>query len=115
GSRLRVLMEPTASPLLLHLLERVRARYPQVRAAFHSPLGNEGDLEATRMAFGRPLLPQLDLSRAEAIVALDCDFLAALPFSVRHARQWARRRRLASPQDATTRLYVAESLLSVTG
>jgi Fe-S-cluster-containing dehydrogenase component len=115
GARLRILMEPTASPLLLHLLERVRGRFPQARFAFHSPLRNDGDLQAARLAFGRPLLPQLDLSRADAIVALDCDFLAALPFSVRYARQWARRRRVASAHDPMTRLYVAESLLSGTG
>ena len=115
GARLRILMEPTASPLLLHLLERVRGRFPQARVAFHSPLSSDGDLQAARLAFGRPLLPQLDLSRADLLVALDCDFLTALPFSVRYARQWAQRRRLASAHDATTRLYVAESLLSVTG
>ena len=115
GAGLRILMEPTASPLVLHLLERVRVRFPQALVALHSPLRNEGDLEPTRVAFGRPLLPQLDLSRADAIMALDSDFLSALPFSVRYARQWARRRRLASPHDPTTRLYVAESLLSVTG
>jgi Fe-S-cluster-containing dehydrogenase component len=115
GVRLRILMEPTASPLLLDLLQRVRARFPEARVAFHSPLQDGGDVEAARLAFGRPLLPQLDLSRADLVLALDCDFLASLPFSVRYARQWAHRRRLASAHDTTTRLYVAESLLSVTG
>jgi Fe-S-cluster-containing dehydrogenase component len=115
GAGLRVLMTPTSSPLLLHLLERVRGRFPGVRFAFHTPVRDDGALEGARLAFGRPLLPQLDLSRAEAIVALDCDFLAALPFSVRYARQWARRRRLESASGQTTRLYAAESLLSVTG
>ncbi|HVV50919.1 MAG TPA: 4Fe-4S dicluster domain-containing protein, partial [Polyangia bacterium] len=115
GARLRIVMEPTASPLLLDLLGRVRRRFPAARMAFQSALPIDGGVEAARLAFGRPLLPQLDLARADVILALDCDFLEALPFSVRYARQWARRRRLASAQDRTTRLYVAESLLGVTG
>ncbi|HVZ88660.1 MAG TPA: 4Fe-4S dicluster domain-containing protein [Polyangia bacterium] len=115
GAGLRLLLEPTSSPLLLDLIGRVQARYPQARVAFFAPLEARNHLEATRAAFGRPLLPQYDFSRAQAIVSLDCDFMYSLPFSVRYARQWAGRRRLDSPQGEMNRLYVVESLLSVTG
>ena len=115
GAGLRVLLEPTASPLLLDLIARVQARYPQARVAFFAPLEARNHLDATRAAFGRPLLPQYDFTQARAIVSLDCDFLCSLPFSVRYARQWAERRRLKSPEDGMNRLYVVESLLSVTG
>ncbi len=115
GAGLRVLLEPTSSPLLLDLLARVRGRYPAARFAFFAPLEARNHLEATRAVFGRPLLPQYDFSKAKTILSLDCDFLCGLPFSVRYARQWSDRRRQDSPSDDMNRLYIAESLLSVTG
>src|SRR5206468_930535 len=54
-------------------------------------------------------------SRAEAILSLDADFLGAGPFAVRHARQWAARRRTDSPAQTPSRLAMVESQLSVTG
>ncbi len=115
GAGLRILLEPTSSPLLLALLARVRTRLPEARFAFFAPLEARNHLDATRAVFGRPLLPHYDFSEAEAILSLDSDFLCSLPFSVRYARQWADRRRQESPSSEMNRLYVAESLLSVTG
>jgi Fe-S-cluster-containing dehydrogenase component len=115
GARLRVLLEPTSSPLLLRLIAKLHERYPEARVAFFAPLEPHRHLDATRVAFGRPLLPQYDFSQAQAILSLDCDFLTSLPFSVRYARQWAERRRLDAPSGEMSRLYVVESLLSVTG
>jgi Fe-S-cluster-containing dehydrogenase component len=115
GRGLRVLLEPTGSPQLLDLLARARARHHDMRVAFFAPLAGDAEREGARLAFGRPLLPQLDLGAADAILALDADLLNAFPLSLRYARQWAGRRRLRSPHDEMSRLYVAESLLSVTG
>jgi MoCo/4Fe-4S cofactor protein with predicted Tat translocation signal len=120
GAGLRILLEPTSSPLLLSLLSRVRARLPKARFAFYSALGHhdagsDHRLAGAKLAFGRPLLGQHALGAAEAIVSFDSDFLDAEPMSLRHARQWAERRRLDSPAGSMSRLYVVESLLSVTG
>jgi molybdopterin-containing oxidoreductase family iron-sulfur binding subunit len=115
GAGLRLLLEPTSSPLLLATIQRVLDRHPQARVAYHSAVRTGADVDGAAMAFGRPLLPQYDLSAARAVVALDCDLLDELPFSVRYARQWARGRRVESPQDEPSRLYVVESRLSVTG
>jgi molybdopterin-containing oxidoreductase family iron-sulfur binding subunit len=115
GAGLRLLLEPTGSPLLLELLGRVVKRHPEARVAFFAPLEARQHLDATRAAFGRPLLPQYDFGAAQAILSLDSDFLCGLPFSVRYSRQWAERRRLESASGATSRLYAVESLLSVTG
>src|SRR5690606_31599209 len=45
----------------------------------------------------------------------DADFLAAGPFHVRYAHDWAMRRRPASPGAAMSRLYAAEGAFSPTG
>src|SRR5207249_2575059 len=49
------------------------------------------------------------------VLALDADFLAAMPFHLRHARHFAERRRPAGPTSAMNRLYAVEPVLSVTG
>ena len=115
GAGLRILLEPTASPLLLDLLARVRARFPEAQFAFFAPLDSRHQQKTSQAVFGRPLLPHYDFSQAKVILSLDCDFLCGLPFSVRYARQWADRRRQDSPADDISRLYMVESLLSVTG
>ncbi len=115
GAGLRILLEPTSSPLLLDLLARVRRRFPEAQFAFFAPLEARHHLVATEAVFGRPLLPHYDFTQAKVILSLDCDFLCSLPFSVRYARQWADRRRQDSPSGDMNRLYVVESLLSVTG
>ena len=106
GAGLRIVLEPTSSPLLLDLLARVRARFPQAAFSFFAPLEARSHLEATRAVFGRPMLPHYDFSRAEVMLSLDCDFLCGLPFSVRYAREWSDRRRQDAPTDRMNRLYI---------
>jgi molybdopterin-containing oxidoreductase family iron-sulfur binding subunit len=120
GAGLRILLEPTSSPLLLALLARVRARLPAARFAFYSAFGHhdvdtDHRLAGAQVAFGQPLLAQHQLAEADVILAFDSDFLAGEPLSLRLARQWAERRRLSSAAGEMNRLYVVESLLSVTG
>jgi MoCo/4Fe-4S cofactor protein with predicted Tat translocation signal len=115
GQGLRFLLEPTGSPLVLDLLARIRARYPDARVHFHAPLSAESAWAASRQVFGRALQPHYDLSAARVIVALDADLLAGMPFHLRHARAWAEQRRMSSPSGAMNRLYAAEGMLSVTG
>ncbi|HEY7954705.1 MAG TPA: Fe-S-cluster-containing hydrogenase [Polyangia bacterium] len=115
GAGLRLLLEPTSSPLVHAQIARVRARYPEARVCFYAP-GAYGDgVLGANVAFGRPLQPQYDFSRAEVIVSLDADFLGSMPFRLRYAHDFAARRRIAKPGDAMNRLYVIESLPSVTG
>ena len=111
GAGLRILMEPTASPLVLHLLERVRVRFPKHASPFILRFGTKGTSSRPGWRSGdRCCLSSISLGPTPSWRSITI-FSPALPFSVRYARQWARRRRLASPHDPTTRLYVAESLL----
>ncbi|WP_237245607.1 MULTISPECIES: 4Fe-4S dicluster domain-containing protein [Sorangium] len=115
GAGLRFVLQPTSSPLIAALIERVRRRFPGARFTFWSPVHAEHALEGARAALGLRLLPQLDVDQAEVILALDADFLADMPFSVRYARDFASRRRPASPAAAMSRLYVAEAMFTPTG
>ncbi|HEX5385684.1 MAG TPA: TAT-variant-translocated molybdopterin oxidoreductase [Gemmatimonadales bacterium] len=115
GAGLHLLLEPTASPMAGELLSRVRERYPDVHVHFDAPLASDAPLDAARAVFGRAVQPVYDFRRADVVLALDANFLAAGPFFLRYARQFAERRRLRAPDDSMNRLYVVEGVLSETG
>ncbi|HEX6630234.1 MAG TPA: twin-arginine translocation signal domain-containing protein, partial [Gemmatimonadaceae bacterium] len=105
GDGLRVLLAPTASPLTLALLARVRERWPGAGVHVHAPFPAAPDT-------GDALLPQADLTRADVVLALDSDFLASGAYHLRWAHDWAQRRGAA---DGPSRLYVMESGVTPTG
>ena len=89
------------SPSLRHQLRRISDRYPNARWIVHEPAC---DLESPRA------LPALE--RADVILSLDTDFLAWGPGMLANARTFAKRR---APGDTMNRLYVVESVPSLTG
>ena len=103
---LHFLLEPTSSPLLRSLIERIRAARPDASFHFHAPLAPRSSWDASRALLGRTLVPQFDLSSATPILALDSDFLASGSFHLSHARHFAARR--APSPDGMNRLYVVE-------
>jgi MoCo/4Fe-4S cofactor protein with predicted Tat translocation signal len=113
GKGLAVLAEASSSPTIARLRERFREVYPQAR--WHEVEAVSRDLErvGTAQAFGRPYRPLYRLDRADVIVALDEDFLGMHPESLRHAREFAARRRAEG--GSMNRLFVAEATLSLTG
>jgi Fe-S-cluster-containing dehydrogenase component len=110
GAGLRVLLEPTSSPVTHALLARARVRHPELRVTFHAPTASRAPIDGARAALGRALQPQHDLRGVQVLVALDADPLGTMPFHLRHARHFADRRR-----GAGIRLYAVEPLLGVTG
>ena len=95
GAGLRLLLEPTASPLTAMLLDHVRDRYPDARIFFFAPLESDAPIAASRALLGAPLAPQYDFTKADVVLSLDADFLATGPFYLRHATDFAGRRRQA--------------------
>ncbi len=108
-----VLLEPSSSPHLAPLLATARAR--GVTVHFDAPLSRAAAWEGARMAFGQVLEPRWDFGRADVVLALDADFLAAAATPPAWARAWAEKRRVGGPSDAMSRLYVVEPRLTVTG
>jgi Fe-S-cluster-containing dehydrogenase component len=107
GAGLRLLIEPTSSPLDEELLARVLDMHPDASVHMFAPLSPD------RTA--RDIVRHYDLTAADVILAVESDFLASSPFHLRHARHFADGRRLASPDESMNRLYVIESTFTVTG
>jgi molybdopterin-containing oxidoreductase family iron-sulfur binding subunit len=110
-----LVMPPQSSPVVRAALDRLREARPDTRVVFHGALDRRSIYGGTALAFGRPLAPQLDLSRAEVVVALDADLLGELPMSLAWAYQFSPRRRLTAPSDEPARLYAVEPMPTPTG
>ncbi|MEM7199914.1 MAG: TAT-variant-translocated molybdopterin oxidoreductase [Planctomycetota bacterium] len=117
GSGLAFLMEPTTSPTTADLVKQVRDRFP--KATFHvwTPVNRDSEVEGARLAFGKVIDAQYDLTTADVIVALDSDFLETGPNAVRNVRDFVTRRRPFEAGGAgnLNRLYAIEPTVSVTG
>ena len=115
GKRTHVLVEPTSAPHVIDLVEKARRR-GDVVVHYDTPLARDSVWAGARLAFGKVLEPRWDFARAEVVVALDSDFLAATGVPMSWARAWATTRApgvVASGRPG--RLYVAEPRLTVTG
>ena len=112
GAGLRLLVEPTSSPSLRAMQERLLDRFPQARIYAFSPSAPDARYRGTELLFGEPREVVYDLSPADVIVSLDADFLLTEPSSIRLMRQFSDRR---VPESGLNRLYVVECALTTTG
>jgi MoCo/4Fe-4S cofactor protein with predicted Tat translocation signal len=120
GEGLCFLMERSASPSRARLQKLISERLPKAKWFIYEPVDFDIHREAATNAFGKPVKPYYKLDQAERIVSLDCDFLGAEEDSQRLIRDFARGRKIESPdkaqgEDLISRLYVVESLMTLTG
>ena len=115
GAGLRLLSGPTSSPTEAMLIAEIRSAYPNAKWHRWDPIGRDAWRAGSALAFGHAVDVRHDLTRAEVIVAIDSDLLVSGPGSVRHARDFATRRRPTPEKPEMNRLYVAEATPSPTG
>ncbi len=120
GQGLCFLLERSASPSRTRLQKLAAARLPKAKWFIYEPVDFDIHREAATLAFGKPVKPYYRLDQAKRIVALDCDFLGAEEDLHRSIRDFARGRKVESPdktrgEDLLNRLYVLESLMTLTG
>ena len=115
GQGLAFLLEPSNSPSRRRLQALLREKLPQARWFLHDPTGPDVHWRAAAQAFGQSVKPYFQFDKADVILSLDCDFLGSEEDLHNHIRRFAQRRQLSKPTDAQNRLYVAESLMTVTG
>jgi Fe-S-cluster-containing dehydrogenase component len=104
GAGLRLVLEPTTSPLRQALLQQLLAVRPEAKITFWAPQSADDDVVAVDL-FGRPLLVQHDFTRAARVLCLDADVLAEGPFDLRWARDLASRRRVESASSEMSRIW----------
>jgi molybdopterin-containing oxidoreductase family iron-sulfur binding subunit len=115
GRGVALLMAPTGSPTIGDQVARLRARLPEMDVRWHAPLAPRAAWEGARVALGKPLETRVDLKKADVVLALDADFVAAGPDALRLARDLAARRTPREAGDPMARLYAVEPTPSPTG
>lgn len=115
GAGVRILTETVTSPTLAEQLRAFLKQYPEAKWHQYEPVNRDNLLAGAQLAFGEYVHPVYHLDRADVVLALDADFLFAMPGSVRYAREFADRRRVRVDRGEMNRLYVVESAPTVTG
>jgi molybdopterin-containing oxidoreductase family iron-sulfur binding subunit len=114
GAGLRILTESVSSPTLAAQIRGVLAQYSSSNWHQWDPASRDNARAGSLLAFGQYVDAQYFFDKADVVLALDADFLAGGPGSLRYARDFASRRR---PEDAArmNRLYSIEVMPTSTG
>lgn len=120
GAGLCFLMERGTSPTRARVQALVAKKLPQARWFAYEPVDFDVLREGATVAFGQPVKPQWKLAEARRVVSLDCDFLGGEEDLHRTIRDFAKGRKIAQADKARgdqlmNRLYVVESILTLTG
>jgi len=126
GEGLCFLIERSSSPSRARLQKLIRKKFPQAVWFVHEPvdfaihrfaatLAFDDELPLVHDSWGHTRAPYYRLDKAARILSLDCDFIGSEEDSHRLIHDFAKGRRLEKPQDEMSRLYVIESLFTLTG
>src|SRR5207249_1637312 len=123
GAGLRLLTGAVTSPTLAWQIAELLRRFPLAKWHRYEAVDDGNARAGALQAFGEVVEARLHLEKADVILSLDADFLGGGPGQVRHVRDCAARRRVSQPEEAAAgrpaptmnRLYVAESMPSLTG
>jgi molybdopterin-containing oxidoreductase family iron-sulfur binding subunit len=117
GASLRILTSGFSSPTTLEQVQKFLKKFPAAKWHSYEPVGRNPVYEGARMAFGRPLEPVYDFTKAKTVLSLDADFMqpAHMPGSLRYSRDFVNGRRVEGLTGTMNRLYCVESTPSLTG
>jgi MoCo/4Fe-4S cofactor protein with predicted Tat translocation signal len=109
GAGLWILTESVSSPTLAAMMAKILREYPQAKWRQFEPLARDNVHAGVKMALGKDANVYYDLSKADIILSLDCNFLTDLPGSVRYARDFAEKRKVREGTKKMSRLYAIET------
>src|SRR6266850_5754063 len=115
GAGLRFLTETITSPSLAAQLKQILTDFPEAKWHQYEPANRDNARAGAMMAFGQPVNTIYDFSKADRVLSLGSDFLAAMPGTLRYARDYAAKRRINGEKTEMNRLYVIESTPTITG
>jgi molybdopterin-containing oxidoreductase family iron-sulfur binding subunit len=115
GAGIRFLTETVTSPSLAAQFKGILTEFPQAKWHQYEPANNDNARAGAVMALGQPVNTIYDFSKADRVLSLDADFLAAMPGTLKYARDFSARRRLSEGQKEINRLYVIETTPTATG
>ncbi|TPV96780.1 MAG: 4Fe-4S dicluster domain-containing protein [Myxococcales bacterium FL481] len=115
GGGTALVVAHTQSPTQRSLLREYREAFPKARVFLSDATTPLNAIAGAEMVAGKGARAFHSLRRAKVILSADSDFLGTDQDHVRMLREWARNRRMKSPSDPISRLYVVEPHLTSTG
>lgn len=112
GAGLRFLTETVTSPTLAFQIQEILKEYPQAKWYSYDPVGRSNAHKGAMLAFGSAVNAVYKFDQAARVLSLDSDFLIDMPGSLRYTSDFMKGR---EPGEEMNRLYVIESILSLTG
>ncbi|MEM1271590.1 MAG: TAT-variant-translocated molybdopterin oxidoreductase, partial [Bacteroidota bacterium] len=111
-----VLAPTVSSPTIARLRAEMERQFPGTMWVNWDAAGADNRSMGNQIAFGQPYRTVHRFSRAEVILALESDFLdGANPNSLWEGSEYSESRRIVTPEDSMSRLYMVESAYSLTG
>jgi MoCo/4Fe-4S cofactor protein with predicted Tat translocation signal len=115
GAGFRILTETVTSPTLGSQLKSLVGQFPQAKWHQYTPVNRHAEREGIRTVYGEDLSVYYKFDQADVIVSLDSDFLCSGRGGVRYSRDFADKRRITNAHSSMNRLYVVESMATITG
>lgn len=115
GEGVHLLTQTITSPTLGNQLTRFLQEFPKARWHRYQPVDRAASRAGAQLAFGEAVETLYRFDRADVVVSLEADFLAAQPGHVRYARDFASARQVRAAKNAMNRLYVIEGTPTITG
>lgn len=113
--KIAILSEATSSPTTRAQVKAFVAKFPGTKVYEYEPVSRDNQYVADKQSFGSPVRQVFDLAKADIVVSFDADLLGLHPYSLRHANDWAKRRKQVDADRTMNRMYVVESGFSTTG
>jgi molybdopterin-containing oxidoreductase family iron-sulfur binding subunit len=115
GKGIALVTPAVLSPTRKALIARLAKALPSLLYVPWEPAADHQERQAQRELLGETRLPQYRFDKAQAIVALEADFLGTLGDTVSAIAGFSSMRRPASSAGAMNRLYAIEGGMSLTG
>jgi MoCo/4Fe-4S cofactor protein with predicted Tat translocation signal len=103
------------SPSTLAVIQQFAAENGPVKHVQYDSYSAHGLLAAGKEIAGVWALPAYDFSKAKVVVSFGADFLGTWLSSTEYSKQFASTRRVGADKKEMSRLFVFESLMSLTG
>ncbi|HEY3875138.1 MAG TPA: TAT-variant-translocated molybdopterin oxidoreductase, partial [Candidatus Kapabacteria bacterium] len=111
GEGLRFLTESVTSPSMSALMQSIASDMPNAKWHQYEPARGSGSFYGV----GASTSPMYRFDKADRILSLDSDFMMGAGTSVRHARDWAEKRKVSASSTGMSRMYMVETSFSTTG
>jgi MoCo/4Fe-4S cofactor protein with predicted Tat translocation signal len=115
GDGLRILTGAISSPSLMAQLATLQQQFPEMRWHQWEPLHRDNEYASAISSFGQPVERIFDLSKADAIFAIESDLISATPGWLAYARNFAAARRPTETGGTMSRVYAIESTPTLLG